>query len=190
MSPPTDHADFAPQWCQKLLSSEITLVVNPPGGSDYHPSPGVSNSLFARTLASPEANAVRRFVMFTRQSTSPTAIALAPSSSPIEQCMLVSLGDGADGKSGRAHGGLNALLLDHLLGRTASVSSGSTAPATATMTIDYKAPIDTPGIYLVRGWPISVEDRKNWVGGVIEDGHGHVKAQGKALFIAQREDRL
>ena len=184
------HPDFAIPWCQTLLSSDITPIENPPGGSDYNPSPGVSNSLFARTLTATDANAIRRFIMFTRRSTSTAAIAIAPSEEPIEQCMLVSIGDGADGKSGRAHGGLNALLLDHVLGRTASVTSGSTAPATATMTIDYKAPIDTPGIFLVRCWPISVEGRKVWVGGVIEDGTGHVKAQGKALFIAQRGDRL
>jgi acyl-coenzyme A thioesterase PaaI-like protein len=186
----SSHPDFALPWCQSLLASDIKLIENPPGGSDYHPSPGVSNSLFARTLTAPESNAIRRFIMFIRQSASTTAIAISPSEDPMEQCMLVSIGDGADGKSGRAHGGLNALLLDHVLGRTASVSSGSTAPATATMTIDYKAPIDTPGIFLVRCWPISIEGRKVWVGGVIEDGTGHVKAQGKALFIAQRGNQL
>lgn len=190
MAPPTTHPDFDIPWCQRLLASGITLVDNPPGGSDYHPSPGVSNSLFARTLASPDSNALRTFVMFTRPTEHPAAIAITPSETPIEQCMLVSLGDGADGKSGRAHGGLNALLLDHLLGRTASVSSGSTAPATATMTIDYKAPVDTPGVVLVRGWPTSIEGRKVWVSGVIEDGEGGVKAQGKALFIKERDKKL
>lgn len=179
MSQTTAHPDFASPWCQKLLSSDITPIQNPFGGS-----------LFARTLTAADANAIRRFILFTRRSTSSAAIPVAPPEEAIEQCMLVSIGDGADGKLGRAHGGLNALLLDHMLGRTASVASGSAAPATATMTVDYRAPIDTPGVFLVRCWPTSVEGRKVWVGGVIEDGSGHVKAQGKALFIAQRGDRL
>jgi acyl-coenzyme A thioesterase PaaI-like protein len=190
MAQSVPHPDYDLPWCHTLLASDIEMVDNAPGGHDYHPSPGVSNSLFARTLAAPEANALRRFIMFTRRSTSSNAIAIKPSKVPIEQCMLISIGDGADGKLGRAHGGLNALILDHVLGRTASVGSKSTAPATATMTVDYKAPIDTPGVVLARGWPLSLEGRKIWVGGVIEDGQGRVLAQGKALFIAPKENRM
>ena len=106
--------------------------------------------------------------------------------------MLISLGAGVDGKLGRAHGGFSALLLDHVLGRTASVASGATAPATATMTVDYKAPVDTPGVFLVRGWVESVEGRKAWVCGSVEGegGEGDVKARGRALFISPRGEKM
>lgn len=105
--------------------------------------------------------------------------------------MLISLGPGVDGKLGRAHGGFSALLLDHVLGRTAAVASGATAPATATMTVDYKAPVDTPGVFLVRGWVEKVEGRKVWVMGSVEGEDGAVKARGRALFVAPKgEGRL
>ena len=189
-----EHPDFDIPWCRSLLSSpDVTFIDNFPGGKGYKPSPGVSNSLFTRTLSAEGANAVRHFVMFTRPVNAiinPAAIAVAPSETPTEQCMLVSVGDGVDGKTGRAHGGFDALLFDHVLGRTASVSSGSKAPATATMTVDYKAPVDTPGVFLLRAWPVSVEGRKVWVAGVLEDGAGRVKAVGKALFIKERGDKL
>jgi acyl-coenzyme A thioesterase PaaI-like protein len=108
----------------------------------------------------------------------------------VEQCAFFSVGDGVDGKLGRAHGGFSSLVLDHVLGRTASVAGGVTAPATATMTVDYKAPIDTPGVLLVRGWPTSVEGRKLWVKGRIEDCEGKVLAEGRALFIAPKPVKI
>ena len=33
---------------------------------------------------------------------------------PLEECFLLSVGDGVDGKTGRAHGGFNSLMLDHM----------------------------------------------------------------------------
>ena len=73
---------------------------------------------------------------------------------------------------------------------TAALTSKATAPATATMTVDYKAEISTPGVVLCRGWAESVEGRKIWVKGVVEDGEGRVLAVGRALFVAAREDKI
>jgi hypothetical protein len=93
--------------------------------------------------------------------------------------------------AGRAHGGLNALLLDHITGTTASHVGGGFAPATATMTVDYKAPIDTPCVVLVRGWAVERSGRKTWVQARIEGwvmgkdgrkGWGEM-VRGKALFV-------
>ena len=79
--------------------------------------------------------------------------------------------------------------MDQMLGSVSAQVSESAAPATATMTVDYKAPIATPGIVLCRGWPIEVSGRKIWVKAVIEDGTGRVLAAGKALFIKDRESK-
>ena len=57
------------------------------------------------------------------------------------------------------------------------------------MTVDYKAPIDTPGVVLCRGWAVEVSGRKVWAKAVIEDGAGKVLAAGKALFISARESK-
>ena len=92
--------------------------------------------------------------------------------------------------TGRAHGGLNALILDHMTGSMSSQAMGSFAPATATMTIDYKAPIDTPGVVLCRGWVVEMSGRKTWARAVLEDGTGKVLASAKALFISPRTQKV
>ena len=138
--------------------------------------------MFEQTLYSDTG--IRAQVNFTRPTQE------ADSITKHEYCYLLSIGSGLDGLSGRAHGGFNALIIDQMTGMTASHVSGSFAPATATMTVDYKAPIDTPGIILCRGWPVEKTGRKNWVKAVLEDGTGSVLASGKALFISPRPDKL
>ena len=181
------HSDFDLPWCQSLLSSDISVVEVPPRDPKSLPTPDVSNSMFLRTLYTDHG--IRAQVNFSRATSEPDAITPANSTAPYEYCYLLSIGDGVDGKTGRAHGGFNALILDHMLGSMASRSSDSTAPATATMTIDYKAPIDTPGVILCRGWAVEINGRKIWVKGVVEDGTGKPLAAGKALFISPRASK-
>lgn len=176
------HSDFDIPWCKDLLQSDIE-VVEIPTRKDKSPSPNddeVSNSMFARTLYT--ETAIRAQVNFKRPTSEPDAITTT------EYCYLLSLGSGVDGKSGRAHGGFNALILDQMTGTVASQVSGSFAPATATMTVDYKAPIDTPGVILCRGWAVEKERRKVWAKARIEDGSGRVLASAKALFISARQE--
>ncbi|KPI45477.1 uncharacterized protein AB675_355 [Cyphellophora attinorum] len=193
-----NHPDFDVSWIRELLSQPDTRpLTNPPGHPQSKPSPGVSNSLFSETLAANSPDAIRAQFMFTRPvpiadptTSSSSATISSPTTQPVEQCMLVSLGRGVDGKLGRAHGGFSALLLDHVLGRTAAVESGATAPATATMTVDYKAPVDTPGVVLVRGWLEKLEGRKAWVCGTVEGEGAKVMATGRALFIAPKIGKI
>jgi len=138
--------------------------------------------MFLRTLYTPHG--IRAQINFKRPTTEPDAII------SYEYCYLISLGDGLDGLTGRAHGGLNALILDHMTGSMSSQAMGSFAPATATMTIDYKAPIDTPGVVLCRGWVVEMSGRKTWARAVLEDGTGKVLASAKALFISPRTQKV
>jgi acyl-coenzyme A thioesterase PaaI-like protein len=108
-----------------------------------------------------------------------------------EECMLMSLGNDLDGKHGRAHGGFDSLVLDTMLGTVSNHAVVSRLPpATATMTIDFHAPVNTPSVVLVRAWLLEVSGRKVWSRGVIEDGEGKVLASGKALFIVPRDSAL
>ncbi len=175
------HPDFSLPWCQNLLSSDIKVVEIPPRDVKSAPSPDVSNSMFLRTLYTDHA--IRAQINFQRPTKEPDAI------KPVEYCYLLSVGDGVDGKTGRAHGGFDALVLDQMLGSVAGQASGSEAPATATMTVDYKGPVVTPGVILCRGWPIEVSGRKIWVKAVMEDGTGKVLASGKALFVSARQSK-
>ena len=173
-----NHPDFTEPWMQSLLSGPTTTILEVPTRNPDTPSPDVTNSMFAATLYTPSA--IRAQINFTRPTREPTAII------PTEYCYLLSLGDGLDGKRGRAHGGFNALVLDQILGSVAAKVSGAAAPATATMTVDYRAPIPTPGVVLVRGWVVERSGRKTWGRARIEDGEGKVLAEGKALFVDPR----
>lgn len=178
----TPHPDFEIPWCKAILgSSDISIVDTPTDPASALRKPGkedVSNTMFEQTLYTPHG--IRAQINFKRPTSEPDAI------TPWEYCFLLSVGTGVDGKTGRAHGGFNALLLDNLTGTVASVAAGATAPATATLTVDYKAPIDTPGVILCRGWPVERQGRKTWVKARIEDGQGELLAGGKALFIDPR----
>ncbi|KAL6244920.1 hypothetical protein RBB50_008448 [Rhinocladiella similis] len=180
------HPDFSSQeWCTNLLSdSGISNIVAPTDDPKHWTSQGVSNSMFAETLYTPRA--IRAQISFAR----PTRESDAVGTGALEYCSLFSLGSGVDGKTGRAHGGLNALLLDQLTGVAAAAVSNAKAPATATMTVDYKAPISTPGVVLGRAWAVERSGRKTWVKAVVEDGEGKVLAAAKALFISPKPDTI
>jgi acyl-CoA thioesterase FadM len=138
--------------------------------------------MFQQTLYTPFA--IRAQINFRRPALESDSI------TSWEFCYLLSLGSGIDGMSGRAHGGFNALILDQITGSTASVISGSFAPATATMTVDYKAPINTPGVVLCRCWAVEKQGRKTWLKARIEDGEGKLLASAKALFIDPKPAKI
>lgn len=177
------HPDFNNKsWCRELLrdpdiawSTEVPRELQ--GGLQ------VSNSMFAVTLSTDRA--LRARVAFRRPCKAPDAIRQT------EDCWLVSIGDGLDGKAGRAHGGFNAMILDQVTGSCAHHTvPNPNPPATATMTVDYKAPIDTPAVLLARAWVIELTGRKIWVRAVIEDGDGKVLATAKCLFVSARTSAL
>ena len=110
---------------------------------------------------------------------------------PYEECVLVSLGDGLDGMTGRAHGGFNSLLLDHIAGHFAqNTHPSSIAPATATTTVDFKRPVSTPGLLLARAWFIELSGRKVWIRAQLEDSDGQVCATSKTLYILAKTPKL
>lgn len=181
------HQDFNLPWCKNLLNSDISIVEIPTEPSStrdvaIRTDETVSNSMFKKTLYTPDA--IRAQICFKRPTSEADSII------PWEYCYILSLGSGIDGKSGRAHGGFNALILDQMTGTVASMVSGSVAPATATMTVDYKAAIETPGVVLCRGWAVERQGRKTWVKATVEDGQGKLLASGKALFIDPRPVKI
>ncbi|KAK5125713.1 hypothetical protein LTR85_011987 [Meristemomyces frigidus] len=156
-----DHHDFAVPWCQKLLSDPSIQWTH--DVSNHLADGTVSNSMFNKTLYN--SRAIEAHLSFRR--------------------------DALDGKHGRAHGGFNALILDQITGTCAQYTApGADPPTTATLTVDYKAPINTPCIVLARAWAIEITGRKIWLRGVIEDRDGKALASGKALFICPRPSAL
>ena len=176
-----DHPDFqALPWTQRLLASPNLTLIPENNTEDMTPT-----AMFNTTLYRP--GAISAHISFSRPSTAPDAL---PGGAD-ERCMLLSLGHALDGKPGRAHGGFNSLVLDQLCGKAAHYSApNAIPPATATLTVDYRAPVGTPCVVLARAWVVEVSGWKIWVRGVIEVGVGVVLASGRALFIAGREGVL
>jgi len=54
---------------------------------------------------------------------------------------------------------------------------------TASLKVDYKSPVRTPGVVLGRGKLVRREGRKLWGEGTVEDGEGHVLAVAEGLFL-------
>ncbi|EXJ64974.1 hypothetical protein A1O7_01313 [Cladophialophora yegresii CBS 114405] len=175
------HPDFNIPWCKALLEKNV-IDMEIPTQRRLEPDDETSNSMFQQTLYTPSA--IRAQINFRRPALESDSI------TSWEICNLLSLGTGVDGKTGRAHGGFNALVLDQITGMTAAAISGAAAPATATMTVDYKAPINTPGVVLCRCWAVEKQGRKTWLKGRIEDGEGKLLASAKALFIDPKPAKL
>lgn len=175
------HPDFDNPWCKSIFA-EPDLERIQLNHNEKHDNEG-RNSMFEYTLYSERG--IRAHVSFRRPCKEPDAV------HPQEDCFLLSLGDGLDGVAGRAHGGLNALILDHLSGHAAHYgSSNPIPPATATMFTDYKAPVSTPCVVLARAWAVEVSGRKVWVKAVLEDSNKRVCAVAKCLFIAAKPQKL
>lgn len=174
------HPDFQLKWVQNLLDQPN---VTPTRQIDGH-APWKRrrfNTMFNETLS--HESGLRASFNFERPCSEPDSV------SEHEDCFLMSLGTGLDGRPGRGHGGFTSLLMDQGTGSTAVRSARDPRddpPATATMSVDYLAPIDTPGVYLMRSWVIELSGRKVWVKGVIQNGDGTPCATAKALFVHPR----
>ncbi|KAI6814046.1 hypothetical protein KC332_g461 [Hortaea werneckii] len=173
-----EHPDFKSPWCQQLLVSPSTTDIRD-SAFDFQRD-DTTNALFRQTLYN--GKAVKAHISFRRPCQDPKAL------KGIEECNLISVGPGVDGKTGRAHGGFNALVLDQVTGSCAYFHAGPDPipPATARLEVEYKAPISTPCVVFARAWATKKERRKIWVKGVIQDGQGKVLASGEALYITAR----
>lgn len=195
-----DHPDLNHAWCKEILSNpDIQWDSNTKNAEDRR---DVSNSMFEYTLYSERG--VRVHLSFQRPSKEPDA------KNGWEACYLISIGDGVDGKKGRAHGGFSGVLLDHVSGHVANSASprmfrshvgilmisptdaavDALPPATATMTVDYKAPVETPCVILARGWMTDLKGRKVYTSAVLEDGTGKTLATARCLFILARQEKI
>ena len=182
----TVHPDFQIPWCLAILS-DPTIEHKDETPRELEGT-AVSNSMFDKTLCHP--GGIRAQKLFRRRSREPE-----PGPTGEEFCHLLSLGSDLDGRRGRAHGGLNAVVLDSLCGtaarhalaaRNSVIPAAAPPPATATLTVDYKFPLGTPGVIFVRAWVSEMDGRKVWTRGVIVDSQGRVCATAKGLFVTPK----
>jgi len=89
-----------------------------------------------------------------------------------------------NGHADTSHGGFIGLLLDEVLGyavRCGRISGKTTM--TAYLNIQYKKPIRTPTVLLVKSRLTRREGKKLFGQASLEDGNGTVYATAEALFI-------
>lgn len=122
------HPDFDTQWAQDIISSPDNQWMTKAVPGDYSKDVVISNTMFEHTLYTPRG--IKAHLSFYRPCKEPDAFL------GVESCLLLSIGDGLDGKGGRCHGGFSGLVLDQVCGACAHNSMVEPSPpATATMTI-------------------------------------------------------
>ncbi|KAH7085947.1 HotDog domain-containing protein [Paraphoma chrysanthemicola] len=104
------------------------------------------------------------------------------------------LGPALCGHPGIVHGGLLATLLDEGLARCCFPALPNKVAVTASLKIDYKAPVMAGQIIVLRAETTKVEGRKAWVKGrletLVDEAKGErpiVLTEGEALFIEPRQ---
>jgi acyl-coenzyme A thioesterase PaaI-like protein len=109
--------------------------------------------------------------------------------------LMLKLGPGVNGFKDVAHGGLLCALLDEALSYCVEFarqarSRGRSYLYTANLNIDFRRPVVTPGVAVVKCWMTKVEGRKYWLEGQIEDGQENVCVQAKGLWIEAKAENL
>lgn len=100
------HPDFDKPFCKTILSNpDIEWKTRKHNEAKED---AVSNSMFEWTLYGERG--IRAHLSFRRPCKEPDSV------KDMEECFLLSIGDALDGKTGRAHGGLSSILLDHISG--------------------------------------------------------------------------
>lgn len=109
-----------------------------------------------------------------------------------EYLHVLSFGSGLNGHPHVLHGGALSVIMDEIMSLVAALhGSPNTATLTASITVDFKKPVITPGVVLCKAW---LEDkssgRKHWVRATMEDGEGSVYATASCLCLEVLADSL
>lgn len=144
--------------------------------------PGTTaETMIGRTLATDDT--IRAWQQFYKRATKDDEKA--------EYFSLLALGSGVNGYPDTCHGGFVSLVLDEVVGMAASEARPmDKAAMTASLKVDYRRPVRTPGVILCRSWIDKVEGRKAWAKGTIEDGKGTILADGLGLFVVVEQDKV
>lgn len=104
-----------------------------------------------------------------------------------EMVSLQYLGGDLCGHPGIIHGGLSATLLDEGMARCCFPALPNKVGVTASLKIDYKAPIMANQVVILRAETTKAEGRKVWVKGLLETVDGVKLVEAEALFIEPRQ---
>jgi acyl-coenzyme A thioesterase PaaI-like protein len=91
------------------------------------------------------------------------------------------LGEAYEGPPGLVHGGVSALILDHVLGSAGG--AGGRPGMTGTLRVRYRRPAPLHRPLVVRAWIEHAEGRKTTIAGEIARADGRVCVEASGLFI-------
>lgn len=173
-SPPAHikaHFSSVP-WALEIFNDPSLQTVTYPTGEERDPN-DTGDTFCQDTLAT--ADTIAAWQTFYKP---------ASQDGPHEVLFLLKLGSGLNGHIDTCHGGFVSLMLDEVMGVVADYEKATgTGSMTASLKVDYKRPVKTPGIVLCRAIVTKREGRKLWATGTVEDGRGTVLAQGEGLFL-------
>ncbi|CZT06241.1 uncharacterized protein RCO7_03282 [Rhynchosporium graminicola] len=172
-------------WCAKILSDKSVVQVAVP---DRTPLPSTESAFIRETLNTP--NTVKACITFFRyiKPTAPASETGEDKKNPfLELCTFVDLNSGVNGYANTAHGGFYGVVLDEVMGTTANLQAAQGA-FTASLKVDFKKPLYTPSVVLVRGKVQKKKGKQVFVNGSVEDKDGNVLASAEGLFIMVDRD--
>ncbi|KAH7357118.1 HotDog domain-containing protein [Rhexocercosporidium sp. MPI-PUGE-AT-0058] len=172
-------------WCAKLISDKSVVQVTVP---DRTPIASTESAFVRETLNTPET--VKACITFFRfiKPTAPTSETSEDKKNPfLELCTLVDLNSGVNGYAKTAHGGFFGVVLDEVMGTAANLQAAQGA-YTASLKVDFKKPLYTPSVVLVRGKVQKKEGRRLIVKGSFEDKDGNVLAVADGLWVMVNRD--
>lgn len=174
-------SDFDAPWCSKITSDRTATEAPVSFVRDEYPATDQEsrNTLIAETLATPSTIRAMRTFRRARQN--------GAGESVLECVMLFSLGDGMSGYPDTLHGGINATLLDTLIGSAVVLRDNSGSYMTRRLDVLYERPIKTPGVVLGRAWCERLEGRKMFMKGHLEDSEGRVLTSAEGLWVRLRD---
>ncbi|KAG4437831.1 hypothetical protein IFR05_006677 [Cadophora sp. M221] len=181
---PIAHFKAIP-WCAKLLSDKSIAQVTVP---DRNPISSTESALVRETLNTPET--VKACITFFRyiKPTAPASETGEDQKNPfLELCTLLDLNNGVNGYAKTAHGGFFGVVLDEVMGTAANMQAAQGA-YTASLKVDFKKPLYTPSVVLVRGKVVKKEGRRLIVEGSFEDRDGNVLAVADGLWVMVNRD--
>ncbi|KLJ09616.1 hypothetical protein EMPG_14942 [Blastomyces silverae] len=112
--------------------------------------------------------------------------------------LLLQLGPSLSGFRDTVHGGVLATLLDETLSNCVEsfrqdmpVNGGEDRPRlyTAKLQVSFRAPVETPGVIIVKAWLKGVEGRKWFLEGQVVGEDGKVKAEAESLWVMEKTTR-
>ncbi|OJD22843.1 hypothetical protein ACJ73_05807 [Blastomyces percursus] len=128
----------------------------------------------------------------------PTATQNLLSAADPDFLLLLELGPSLSGFRDTVHGGVLATLLDETLSNCVEafrqdmpVNGGEDRPRlyTAKLQVSFRAPVETPGVIIVKAWFKGLEGRKWFLEGQVVGEDGKVKAEAESLWVMEKTTR-